>query len=83
MLIVAPNATESDNLVRSGDSRSTSASDHSIQPNLGKSREKLNNFADFSAFSDRGRPYLEWQGRAARLGGTGGGKKATDASEGI
>jgi len=50
---------------------------------VGKSREILNNFADFSDSSDRGRAYLKPQGGVAGLRGAEGGKKATDASEGI
>ena len=77
MLIVAPISATA------AYSRSTSASDPSIQPISGKSREKLNNFADSSDLSDRGRRYLRAQGSVARLRGTSGGFWATDASEGI
>ena len=83
MLIVAPCHTAAHNSAHSEDSRSTSASAYSIQPISGKSREKLNNFSDSSAFSEDGRRYLRAQGSVARLGGTWSRKKATDASEGI
>ena len=74
MLIVAPPpAAQPDNSAHSEDSRSTSASDHSIPRFLLVSREKLNNFADFSDFRRRWQTVSKDARRCPRLGGTSGG----------
>ena len=76
MLIVAPPpAAQPDNSAHSEDSRSTSASDHSIPSFSLVSREKLNNFSDSSDSSDRGRPYLRAQGVVHAWGVLGAGKR--------